>query len=40
MRIKKIEKSKQKQGRVLVHLEGGDLLRITEDELLRFDLYT
>lgn len=40
MRIKKIEKSKQKQGRVLVHLEGGDLLRITEDELLHFDLYT
>ena len=40
MRIEKIEKSKRKQGRVLVHLEGGDLLRITEDELLRFDLYT
>lgn len=40
MRIEKIEKSKHKQGRVLVHLEGGDLLRITEDELLRFDLYT
>ena len=40
MRIEKIERSKQKQGRVLVRLEGGDLLRITEDELLRFDLYT
>ena len=40
MRIEKIEKSKHKQGRILVHLEGGDLLRITEDELLRFDLYT
>ncbi len=40
MKIEKIEKSKRKQGRVLVHLEGGDLLRITEDELLRFDLYT
>lgn len=40
MRIEKIERSKHKQGRVLVHLEGGDLLRITEDELLRFDLYT
>ena len=40
MRIEKIEKSKHKQGRVLVHLEGGDLLRITEDELLHFDLYT
>ena len=40
MRIEKIEKSKHKQGRILVFLEGGDLLRITEDELLRFDLYT
>lgn len=40
MRIEKIEKSKRKQGRILVQLEGGDLLRITEDELLRFDLYT
>ena len=40
MRIEKIEKSKHKQGRVLVYLEGGDLLRVTEDELLRFDLYT
>ena len=40
MRIGKIERSKQKQGRVLVYLEGGDLLRVTEDELLRFDLYT
>ena len=40
MRIEKIERSKHKQGRVLVHLEGGDLLRITEDELLHFDLYT
>ena len=40
MRIEKIEQSKHKQGRILVHLEGGDLLRLTEDELLRFDLYT
>ena len=40
MKIVKIEQSKHKQGRVLVHLEGGDLLRITEDELLHFDLYT
>ena len=40
MKIVKIEQSKHEQGRVLVHLEGGDLLRITEDELLRFDLYT
>ena len=40
MRIERIERSKQEQGRVLVRLEGGGLLRITEDELLRFDLYT
>lgn len=40
MRIAKIEQSEHKQGRILVHLEGGDLLRVTEDELLRFDLYT
>lgn len=40
MKIKKIERSKHQQGRILVYLEGGDLLRVTEDELLRFDLYT
>ena len=40
MKIEKIERSKHEQGRILVHLEGGDLLRITEDELLHFDLYT
>ena len=40
MRIETIEPSKREQGRVLVRLEGGDLLRITEDELLRFGLYT
>ena len=40
MKIEKIEKSKRKQGRILVFLEGGDLLKITEDELLRFDLFT
>ncbi len=39
MRIEKIEKSKHKQERVLVYLEGGNLLRITEGELLRFGLY-
>ena len=39
MRIERIERSKRRQGRILVYLEGGDLLRITEDELLRFDLY-
>ena len=39
MRIDRIEKSKHKQERVLVFLEGGDLLRITGAELLRFGLY-
>ena len=39
MRIEKIEKSKHKQERILVYLEGGDLLRITENELLHFGLY-
>ena len=39
MRIERIEKSKHKQERVLVFLEGGDLLRITGAELLRFGLY-
>ena len=39
MRIERIEKSKHKQERVLVFLEGGDLLRITCAELLRFGLY-
>lgn len=40
MRIEKIEKSKHKQERILVYLEGDDPLRITENELLRFGLYT
>ena len=39
MRIERIERSKHKQERVLVHLEGGDLLRINESELLHFGLY-
>ncbi len=39
MRIDRIEKSKHKQERVLVYLEGGGLLRITGAELLRFGLY-
>ena len=40
MRIERIETSKRKQERVLVYLEGGSLLRITQDELLHFGLYT
>ena len=39
MKIEKIEKSKHKQERILVYLEGGDLLRITGHELLQFGLY-
>ena len=39
MKIERIERSKHKQERVLVYLEGGDLLRITESELLHFGLY-
>ena len=39
MRIAKIEKSKHKQGRVLVYPEEGELLRITEAELLPFGIY-
>ena len=40
MKIEKLERSKHKQGRVLVRIEGGELLRVTEDELLRFGLHT
>ena len=39
MRIAKIEKSKHKQERVLVYSEEGDLLRITQAELLPFGIY-
>lgn len=39
MRIERIEPSKHKKERVLVFLEGGALLKITESELLRFDLH-
>ena len=35
MRIERIEKSKHKQERVLVHLEDGNILRITGAELLQ-----
>ena len=39
MKISKIEPSKHKQERILVYTEEGDLLRITEAELLQFGLY-
>ena len=38
MKIARIEPSKHKQGRVLVFLEDGALLKITENELLHFHL--
>lgn len=39
MKIEKIEKSKHKRERVLVFLEGDELLKITDEELLRFGLF-
>ncbi len=38
MRIEEVKKSERKKGRFLVRLEDGDILRVTEDELLRFGL--
>lgn len=38
MRIKEVKQSERKKGRFLVRLEDGDILRVTEDELLRFGL--
>ena len=38
MRIEEVKKSERKKGRFLVKLENGDVLRVTEEELLRFGL--
>ena len=38
MRIEEIKPSERKKGRFLVKLEDGSLLRVTEEELLRFGL--
>lgn len=38
MRIEELKRSERKKGRFLVKLEDGDILRITEEELLRFGL--
>ncbi|MBD5160915.1 MAG: regulatory protein RecX [Oscillibacter sp.] len=38
MRIEEVKKSERKKGRFLVKLENGDLLRVTEEELVRFGL--
>ena len=38
MRIEEVKESQRKRGRFLVKLEDGDVLRVTEEELLRFGL--
>lgn len=38
MQVTEVKKSERKKGRFLVKLDGGDVLRVTEDELLRFGL--
>ena len=38
MRIEEVKKSERKKGRFLVRLEDGDILRVTEEEVLRFGL--
>lgn len=38
MRIEELKPSQRKRGRFLVKLEDGDILRVTEEELLRFGL--
>ena len=38
MRIEQIKESQRKKGRLLVRLEDGNVLRVTEEELLRFGL--
>lgn len=38
MRVEEVKESQRKQGRFLVRLENGSILRVTEEELLRFGL--
>ena len=40
MKIEKLEPSRRKQGRWLVHLEDGSILRVGEGEVVSFSLYT
>lgn len=40
MRIDRLEPSRRVKGRFLVHLENGDRLKVTEQEVLAFALYT
>lgn len=39
MKIEKLEPSRHKKGRVLLFLDDGTLLKVTEEELLRFSLH-
>lgn len=39
MRIVKVKKSQRKQGRFLVELENGEILRVAEKELVQFHLH-
>ena len=36
IRIEEVKRSERKKGRFLVRLEDGNILRVTEEELLRF----
>ena len=38
MRVEEVKRSERKKGRFLVRLEDGDILWVTEEELLRFGL--
>ena len=38
IRIEEVKRSERKKGRFLVRLEDGNILRVTEEELLRFGL--
>ena len=40
MKISKLEPSKRKKGRFHIQLESGDILRVGENEMADFALYT
>lgn len=40
MRIDRLEPSRHMKGRYLLHLEDGSVVKITEEEVLRFSLYS
>ena len=39
MKLSRLEPSSHVKGRVLLHMEDGSLLKVTENEVLRFSLY-